>query len=89
MFRQILVELALFLLPFAVHAVRLMLRGSDPRVGSNWQGAPIAWMVIGGLVLVAIGLAALALLNDGAAKTGRYVPSHVQDGVLVPGRFEP
>ncbi|MEJ1160795.1 DUF6111 family protein [Prosthecomicrobium sp. N25] len=87
MLRQVLIEAALFLVPFAIYAAILATRGRAVGTGDAWREAPLAWLAIGGLVLVAIGLAMLALLNDDAGN-GAYVPTHIENGTLVPGHFE-
>jgi hypothetical protein len=87
MVRQVLVELALFLSPFAVYAAILAFRGREVASGEEWRAAPLAWLAVGGLVLVAIGLAVLAILNDESGQ-GRYIPAHIDNGTLVPGHFE-
>lgn len=90
MLRQILIQLALFLVPFAVYAVMLKLRARGGTGPSDWSGAPWAWLGIGGLLLTAAGFAVLATFTDDHDGTGRgrYVPTHIENGVLVPGRFE-
>lgn len=88
MLRQILIEVALFLLPFLAYAIRAKIEGRDLS-RETWREAPLAYLAIAGLVLVAIGLAALAILNDDATQAGgRYVPTHFENGKLVPGQFQ-
>jgi hypothetical protein len=88
MLRQVLIEMALFLAPFAVYAVALKLRGRAVTTAAGWQEAPLAGMALAGFLLVAAGLAVLVIVNDGSARNGVYVPTHFKDGQLVPGHFE-
>lgn len=88
MLRQILIEVALFLLPFLVYAIKTKLEGHDLS-RETWRQAPLVYLSIVGLVLVALGLAALAIVNDDATHAdGRYVPTHFENGKLVPGQFQ-
>lgn len=89
MLRQVLIELSLFLTPFVIWAAYAKARGQIGEVGIL-AAAPIVWLVLSGLVLVAIGLAGLAVLDDSghAGLDGRYIPTHMENGKLVPGRFD-
>lgn len=88
MVRQILIEVALFLVPFLAYA--LWLRAAGPAAGPERRPAPVAMLALAGLVLAIAGLAVLVLTEeDGkAGTTGRYVPTHFENGVLVPGHFD-
>lgn len=73
-----LVELALFLLPFALFLVwRLISAGRGP---SGWM--------LGG-ALLALGLVGIGLAWFGTGRAlnpaGRYVPAMLQNGRIVPG----
>ena len=51
---------------------------------SAWRDLPWMWLAILGAILVALVL--FAVVQIGGAKEGSYVPPHVEDGVVVPGR---
>lgn len=50
-----------------------------------WTTAPWPWLIGSGLALTAVVLATLAL-TGGSPVGGTYVPAHLEDGRLVPGR---
>jgi hypothetical protein len=52
----------------------------------EWADAPWVWLIgLGGLAVAAVAVA----LTAGHDAAGRYVPPHVEDGRVVPGRVEP
>ncbi|MCB5173831.1 MULTISPECIES: DUF6111 family protein [Microvirga] len=85
MTRAILQELVLFLLPFVAYAVYLMIRRRNPLVWSSWSDQSV-WLIIAGLTFVVISLFSAGLFAD--RQTGAYVPSHVENGRIVPGQFK-
>ncbi len=86
MSRAVLELVLLFLSPFAVYAVYLALRARFPLEIEHWTRGRVSIMALVGLGAALFGLAAINAL----APRGRgvYLPAHVEDGVLVPGRFE-
>ena len=86
MVRAVLEPLALFLSPFAVYAIYLALRGRYSLEVEHWTRGRVSVMTLVGLAAAVLGLAAI----NAFAPRGRgvYVPAHVENGVLVPGRFE-
>ena len=86
--RFALVDIVLFLLPFAVYAVWLKLGGSDPITALMVRRSPLVWLLIGGLVLAILGFVALAQFG-GAPPGELYVPPHEVNGRIVPGHFKP
>jgi H+/Cl- antiporter ClcA len=83
--RLALIEIGLFLAPFAIYAAWLWFsKGSAAR--RNWTSGPLFAMTLAGLVLVIVGFVLLA--SFGSSERGAYRPAEVRDGVLVPGRFE-
>jgi hypothetical protein len=84
--RNVLESLALFLSPFAVYALYLLLRARYPLEVAHWTRGRVSIMTLIGLAAAVLGLIAL----NAFAPRGRgvYVPAHVENGVLVPGRFE-
>jgi Family of unknown function (DUF6111) len=84
--RNILESLALFLSPFAVYALYLLLRARYPLEVEHWTRGRVSLMTLLGLAAAVLGLIAV----NAFAPRGRgvYIPAHVENGVLVPGRFE-
>jgi Family of unknown function (DUF6111) len=84
--RTLLEPLALFLSPFAMYALYLMLRARYPLEVEHWTRGRVSLMTLIGLAAAVLGLVVVNAL----APRGRgvYIPAHVQNGVLVPGRFE-
>jgi Family of unknown function (DUF6111) len=84
--RNILESLALFLSPFAVYGLYLLLRARYPLEVEHWTRGRVSVMTLIGLAAAVLGLIAV----NAFAPRGRgvYVPAHVENGVLVPGRFE-
>ena len=83
MLRQVLIELSLFLTPFVIWAAYAKARGQIGEVGIL-AAAPIVWLVLSGLVLVAIGLAGLAVLDamaaEGLQENARVVGERLKRG---------
>ena len=84
--RTVLEPLALFLSPFAVYALYLALRARYPLEVEHWTRGRVSVLTLIGLAAAVIGLVAL----NAFAPRGRgvYIPAHVENGVLVPGRIE-
>lgn len=87
MLRLTLIELALFLAPFATFALYLILRGRPVFARHVWEKGALFWLVLAGLAAAALGVAGLGVVHDGAT-TGAWRPAHFENGVLVPGRVE-
>jgi hypothetical protein len=86
MVRVAVYEILLFVLPFAVFALFLLVtRGS---VGKEFLEGPLVWLALAGLVLFFAGLVFFATFT-GAPIEGDYVPPRYEDGVVVPGHVEP
>ncbi|HEY1453058.1 MAG TPA: DUF6111 family protein [Roseiarcus sp.] len=86
MARNVLESLALFLSPFTVYTLYLALRARYPLEVEHWTRGRVSVMTLIGLATAVLGLVAV----NAFAPRGRgvYVPAHVENGVLVPGRFE-
>ena len=78
-------ELLLFLLPFAVFALYLLVRRRNPLVWASWDKNAIR-LVLAGLVCVILSLLAAFFLSE--REKGAFVPAHMEDGRLVPGQFK-
>ena len=85
MTRAVLQELLLFLLPFVLFALYLLLRRRNPLVWSHWSDQSL-WLAIAGLSVVVVSLLAGGFLAE--SQTGAYVPTHVENGRIVPGHFK-
>jgi hypothetical protein len=78
-------ELGLFLLPFALFFLFLVLTRREVLAPENWRGAR-GWLAIAGVGL-AIGSIVLDTIWFGRHE-GVYRPAHMENGRLVPGTFE-
>lgn len=85
MWRAILETSLLFMTPFVCYALFHALQRRWPFVREFWHGRILSLLTIGGL-LIAIG--GILLLRLGGYSQGEYVPAHVENGKLVPGRFK-
>jgi hypothetical protein len=86
MARAVFETVGLFLLPFALFAAFLLLRAKFPLAVEHWTRGRLSWLASAGLAAAAAGLVALNALAPRGH--GRYVPAHLENGVIVPGRFE-
>ncbi len=92
MIRIVFFYLVPFLLPTMVYAAWLWYRaryvetheGKTPGL----EKGPWPLLLFLGAVLVLIMLGVTALLGGGAADS-HYVPPHLEDGKMIPGRMEP
>jgi len=84
--RALFETLLLFLTPFALYAIFLVLRLRYPLAVEHWTHGRLALLAMAGLIAALIGFAVLEL--SAPRGHGTYVPAHVENGVLVPGRFE-
>lgn len=85
MSREILEPLALFLTPFVAYAIYLALRARYPLEIEHWTSARVSLLTLAGLAAAVLGLVALSAFSPRGR--GVYVPAHVENGALVPGRF--
>ncbi|HLA19941.1 MAG TPA: DUF6111 family protein [Pseudolabrys sp.] len=86
MARTVLVELLLFLAPFAIYAIVLWSTQRDARDLAHWHARILMSLAIGGLLLMIGGLIYFAHFG-GAPPGGVYEPARLEDGKLVPGRI--
>ncbi|HYF55601.1 MAG TPA: DUF6111 family protein [Salinarimonas sp.] len=84
MTRVILGEALLFLAPFLLFAVYVALRRRNPFQVAAWEGS-ISWLALAGLAVAIGGFLVLGLTSE--RNPGAYVPSHMENGRLVPGGF--
>jgi len=86
MARPVLIELLLFLAPFAVYAIVLWITQRDARDLAHWHARILMSLAIAGLVLMIGGLIFFAHFG-GALPGGVYEPARLEDGRLVPGQI--
>ncbi len=84
--RALFETLALFLAPFALFAAYLALRARYPLAVEHWTRGRVSMLTLAGLAAAVLGLIGLELTAPRGQ--GVYVPAHVENGVLVPGRFQ-
>lgn len=86
MIRPVLIELAFFAAPFALYALFLW---STRRGGvfdrASWPLSRVLWLLLAAFLLM-IGSFIVLVHWGGAPPRSTYVPAHVEDGKLVPGR---
>lgn len=87
MLRVVLINILLFLLPFAVFAVFVLLRRPGTSHSQIWRDAPLMWLFGIGTALVFTVLIFFASFS-GAPKEGTYTPAEIRDGKLVPGHVD-
>jgi len=85
MTRAVVQELLLFLLPFVLFAIYLIILRRNPLVWSHWSSQSV-WLTIAGLAIVVVSLVAAGLMAD--RQTGAFEPTHLENGRVVPGRFK-
>lgn len=82
-----LLEIALFLTPFVLYALYLFATERDAREKEHWRMKVLIICAAGGCVLVIASL--IVFSHFGGVSPGSvYVPAHMEDGKLVPGRFK-
>ena len=83
--RAALETIGLFLAPFALFALYLALRLRYPLAVEHWTRGRLSLLTLIGLAAALIGLVLLEFLAPRGH--GTYVPAHIENGVLVPGKF--
>ena len=84
MIRQAFTEIGIFLIPFAVYALFLVISRSGLLTLSSWPAIVIGRLLLGSLLLVILSLILLAQFS-GAPPNSTYFPAHVVNGTVVPG----
>jgi predicted membrane-bound mannosyltransferase len=70
------------LLPTALYIAWRVLAGKQINIPAAW-----IWLTVVGLIFASLTLVAVSV-DFGEPKDGRYVPPHVSDGTVIPGRIE-
>lgn len=84
MIRPVATEIGLFLAPFVLYALFLLLARSTPLQAKDWRASRLATLIIVSLVLMASSFFFIAQFS-GAPPGSTYIPAHIQDGKFVPG----
>ena len=85
MIRRFLFEALLFLLPFALYGIYWRLSKQDESTPT--RAHPWTVLFASGLALVAASFIIWGV-TEGSGQQGVYVPPHVENGRVVPGRVE-
>lgn len=90
MIRNILFHLVPFLLPFIAYGLYLYAtrraRAQERKEGRVFDEAPWFWLFATGLALLVLSLIAVWFFTGDPAG-GSYIAPHVEDGKIVPGKF--
>jgi hypothetical protein len=86
MWRVVLRPALLFLLPFMLYAVWLLLRRMAPFGRDHWGGGVVSTLTLLGLVIAVVGMFAFGIFAD--RHLGAYVPAHIENGIVVPGHMQ-
>lgn len=84
MIRPLLIELLLFLAPFAAYAFLLWAQSHDVLHPEAWPMRTVVLLTVAALVLMGVSAFVTAQFS-GAPPGSSYVPAHVEGGRLVPG----
>jgi hypothetical protein len=88
MIRPLLIEFALFLAPFAAYAAYVWFAKGEMLEQEHWPLRVVA--ILAGVALVLVVGCFLAIVHFSGAPIGStYVPAHLEDGKLIPGRVVP
>jgi amino acid transporter len=86
MWRVIWEPALLFLAPFIVYVGILLLRRRAPFSRRHWARGTVSVLTLVGLAAAIVFMLAYGLLAE--RYKGAYVPAHIENGRLVPGRME-
>jgi hypothetical protein len=86
MWRFMIEPALLFLSPFAFYAASLMLRRTPPFTGDAWSRGTVSWLTLAGLVVAISGMILVGVYAE--RHSGAYVPAHIENGKLVPGKLD-
>ncbi len=86
MWRVIWEPALLFLSPFIVYVILLVLRRTAPFSSRHWTQGTVSMLTLAGLAAAVVFMLAYGLLAK--RHMGGYVPAHIENGQIVPGRME-
>lgn len=84
MIRPVLMEIGIFLVPFAIYAAYLMANRVDFMIAASWPAHIVVRLSLAALVLVVVSFVLLAHFS-GAPPDSTYIPAHIENGRLIPG----
>jgi hypothetical protein len=84
MIRPVFTELALFLIPFALFAVYLVVTSQGLFDPASWPWSRVVWLFIAAL-LTMLGSFVVFAQFGGAPPGSTYTPARFENGKLVPG----
>jgi hypothetical protein len=87
MARVVVLDVLLFLLPFAGYAVWLVMTRGSLANATDWQIRTIAYLGIAGAVLL-VGTLIIFVTFQTSPPGHEYEPAQMEDGKIVPGHFE-
>lgn len=85
MARPVLIELLLFLVPFAVFAIYLFATRGAVFDADAWTLRILVWLTAAAVAIVIVSLVVLAQFSGGPPDS-TYEPARMEDGKFVPGR---
>lgn len=86
MWRMIVQPALLFLSPFAAYICYLALRRTYPFAVYHWTQSAMSALALAGLVVAVAGMLLFGIFAE--RHEGAYVPAHIENGRLVPGRMQ-
>jgi hypothetical protein len=86
MWRAVLDPLLLFASPFAAYAVYLILRQKYPFTVEHWSRGAVSTLALTGLAVAVTGMLAFGIFAP--RHGGAYIPAHIENGRIVPGRLQ-
>ncbi len=86
MWRVVWEPVLLFLAPFIAYVGLLLLRRAAPFSSRHWTQGTVSMLTLAGLAAAIIFVLAYGILAE--RHKGAYVPAHIENGRVVPGRME-
>ena len=84
MIRPVLMEIGIFLVPFAIYVAYLIANRVDFMIAASWPPHVVLRLSLAAAVLVVVSFILLAHFS-GAPPDSTYIPAHMENGRLVPG----
>jgi Family of unknown function (DUF6111) len=85
--RVVVLDVLLFLLPFAAYAVWLVVTRGSLANATDWQIKTIAFLGIAGAVLL-VGTLVVFVTFQTSPPGHEYEPAHLENGQIVHGKFD-
>ncbi|QBR71185.1 hypothetical protein CU048_07690 [Beijerinckiaceae bacterium] len=86
MWRALLEPLLFFGSPFAVYVIYLVIRRNYPFALEHWNRSAVSTLTLAGLAVAVAGMLVFGFFAP--RHGGAYLPAHIEDGKLVPGRLQ-